>query len=414
MHFFQSVRIAFETIRVQKLKSFFTVLGVTIGVMFLIAVVSIVGGMSRYMENDLVGKLIAVNSFNLRATPDFQMGDMTQEQRNEMRRRPRIKDVDVPAVAASLTPDVLWAVESGDNLLVESAYGSPRRTQCSTVSQDWFTIKKMGVAQGRPISQQEYALGTPVVVVGQDVADHFFPQLNPIGRELRIQSIPYEVIGVADKQGSVFGISLDKFLLAPEKSPLNRWVNPHGVIDAMIIQGPDEAGMRQAMESARGVMRARHHLHPSQPDNFALETSDTALEFWNRLKSYLVMAGIALPTVGLVVGAIVIMNIMLVAVAERTHEIGIRKSLGARRRDILNQFLVESATLATVGAAIGVGLGIAFAKGIAAVSPLPAAVEVWSIFVGVGVGAGVGILAGIYPASRAALLDPVTAMRQET
>ena len=161
-------------------------------------------------------------------------------------------------------------------------------------------------------------------------------------------------------------------------------------------------------------MRARRHLHPSQPDNFELETSANALEFWNKIKGYLVMAGVALPTVGLVVGAIVIMNIMLVAVAERTREIGIRKALGARRKDILNQFLVESATLATLGAAVGVGLGLGFAKLISALSPLPAAVEVWSIFLGVGVGAGVGMVAGIYPASRAALLDPIAAMRQET
>jgi len=414
MSFLQAVALAWDTIRVQKLKSFFTVIGVTIGVTFLIAVVSIVGGMSRYMEDDLVGKLIAVNSFSLRSRPDFQMGDATPAQRNEWRRRPRVLDSDVPAVAAGLAPDVLWAVESGDNLQVESAYGKPRSTQCSTISQDWFTIKKMGVTQGRLISPQEYSAGTPVVVIGQDVADHFFPNLNPIGRELRIQSIPYTVVGVADKQGSVFGMSLDKFLLAPEKSPLNRWVNPHGVIDAMIIQGRDEPGIREGMEAARAVMRARRHLHPSQPDNFELETSDTALEFWNKLKGYLVMAGIALPTVGLVVGAIVIMNIMLVAVSERTREIGIRKSLGARRKDILNQFMVESATLATIGAAVGVALGIAFAKIIAALSPLPAAVEIWSIFLGVGVGAGVGIIAGIYPASRAALLDPIAAMRQET
>jgi putative ABC transport system permease protein len=414
MSFFQAIVIAFETIRVQKLKSFFTVIGVTIGVTFLIAVVSIVGGMSRYMENDLVGKIFAINSFNLRNRPDIQTGDMTQAQRDEMRRRPRILTSDVPPVAAALPPNVIWAVESGDNLLVESTYGSPRRTQCSTISQDWFTIKKMGVTQGRLISPQEYLLGTPVVVIGQDVADHFFPNLNPIGRELRIQSIPYTVVGVADKQGSVFGMSLDKFLMAPERSPLNRWVNPHGVIDAMIIQGQDEEGMREAMETTRAVMRSRHRLHPVQPDNFALETPDSALDFWNKLKGYLEIAGVALPTVGLVVGAIVIMNIMLVAVAERTREIGIRKSLGARRRDILNQFLIESTTLSTLGAAVGVGLGIAFAKIIAALSPLPAAVEVWSIFVGVGVGAGVGIISGIYPASRASLLDPIAAMRQET
>ena len=413
MSLFQAVWLAWETIRVQKLKSFFTTIGVTIGVTFLIAVVSIVAGMNHYMKDDLVGKIIAINSFSLRRTPDFQVGDVTQATRIAWRRRPRIYDTDVPAVAASLAPDVLWSTESSDNLNVESPYARPRQVQCTTVSPDWFNIKRMNVAQGRLISPQEYQLGAPVIVIGKDVADHFFPSLNPIDRALRIQGIPYTVIGVAETQGSVFGQSLDKFLVAPERSPLNRWVNPHGVIDAMIIQGATDDGMREAMEATRAVMRARHHLHPAEPDNFELETSESALDFWNTIQKYLTYAGVALPTVGLVVGAIVIMNIMLVAVAERTREIGIRKALGARRRDILNQFLVESATLATLGAAIGVAAGIGFAKLIAAVSPLPAAVAVWSIFVGVGVGAGVGIIAGIYPASRAALLDPVAAMRQE-
>jgi putative ABC transport system permease protein len=414
MSFFQAIKLALDTIRVQKLKSFFSVIGVTIGVTFLIAVVSIVGGMSRYMEDDLVGKIIAVNSFSLRTRPDFEVGDATPAQRAEWRRRPRILRTDVDPVAQSLPPTAKWAVESSSSLSIETPYSSPRRTQISTISEGWFAIKKMGVTQGRLINPQEYNSGTPVVVVGQDVADHFYPNLNPIGRELRIQGIPYTVIGVADKQGSVFGQSLDKFVLAPERSPLNRWVNPHGVIDAMIIQGDDDASMREAMEETRITMRSRRHLHPAQPDNFELETSENALEFWNKVKGYLVIAGVALPAVGLVVGAIVIMNIMLVAVSERTREIGIRKALGARRKDILNQFMVESATLAALGASVGVALGIGFAKLLAAISPLPAAVEVWSIFLGVGVGAGVGMIAGIYPASRAALLDPIAAMRQET
>ncbi|HVE31993.1 MAG TPA: ABC transporter permease [Gemmatimonadaceae bacterium] len=414
MLFLQAVRIAWDTIRVQKLKSFFTVIGVTIGVTFLIAVVSIVSGMGRYMKDDLIGKLIAVNSFNLRKQPDIQMGDVTEAEQREWRRRPRIQDSDVPAVASALSKEVLWATESSDNLNIESPYGTPRRIQSITVSDNWFDIKKWGVSKGRLIAPQEYQFGSPVVVIGQDVADHFFPNLDPVGRQVRIQSIPYTVVGVVEKQGSAFGISLDKFLVAPEKSPLNRWVNPHGVIDQMVIQATDETGMKEAMEAARAVMRGRHHLHPAQKDDFTLETADSALEFWNKLQGYLVVAGIALPTVGLVVGAIVIMNIMLVAVSERTREIGIRKSLGARRRDILNQFLVESATLATLGAMLGVGLGIAFAKLISAVSPLPAAVELWSVVVGVAVGAGVGLIAGVYPASRAALLDPIAAMRQET
>jgi putative ABC transport system permease protein len=410
----QAVRLAWETIRVQKLKSFFTVIGVTIGVTFLIAVVSIVAGMSRYMKDDLIGKIIAVNSFSLRRTPDFQVGDVTQATRAEWRRRPRIYDSDVQPVADALPSDILWATQSEDNVTLESSYAKSRASDASAVSSGWFALKHMGVTDGRLISPQEYQLGSPVVVIGKDVADHFFPNLNPVGRVLTIHDLPYTVVGVAESQGAIFGQSLDKFVVAPEKSPLKRLLVQHGTIDAMIIQAPSDERMRDAMESVRAVMRGRHHLHPSQPDNFALETSESALDFWNNIQKYLTIAGVALPTVGLVVGAIVIMNIMLVAVAERTREIGIRKALGARRKDILNQFLVESATLSTLGAAIGVGLGIGFAKLLAAVSPLPAAVAVWSIFVGVGIGAGVGMIAGIYPASRAALLDPIAAMRQET
>jgi putative ABC transport system permease protein len=272
----------------------------------------------------------------------------------------------------------------------------------------------MMVTKGRLISPQEFAIGSPVVVIGNDVAEFFFDNLDPIGREIKLNGLPYTVVGVAEKQGSIFGISLDKFVIAPEKSPLIRWVNPHNVVDAMIVQGSSQNSMLEAKEQVRQVMRSRHHLRPSQKDDFELETSDSALEFWNKLRGYLIMAGVVLPAVGLVVGAIVIMNIMLVAVAERTHEIGIRKSLGARRRDILRQFLVESATLSTVGAAIGVIIGLLFAQLIAAVSPLPAAVELWSVIVGVSVGAGVGIIAGVYPASRASLLDPIAALRHET
>jgi putative ABC transport system permease protein len=410
---FDSIRLALAQIRVQKLKSFFTLVGVTIGVMFLIAVVSIVGGMSRYMQDTLVGKIIAANSFELRRRPNINLGDVTDEQIREWRRRPRIREYDVEPVTSALPPGVTWAVVREDNLKVESRYARRRTVRVLAVTDDWFTMKKMAVISGRLLSPQEYALGTPVVVIGIDVRDHFFPGLDPVGRELRVAGLPYTVVGVAEKQGSAFGISFDKFIVAPHKAPLNRLLNPHGVIDAVAVQTASQMTMLDAQERVRQVMRGRHKLRPSQPDDFVLETSDSALEFWNKLKGYMVIAGVALPAIGLLVGAIVIMNIMLVAVAERTHEIGIRKSLGARRRDILAQFLVESTTLAAVGAAIGVALGIGFSQLVAAASPLPAAVEPWSIVVGVAVGAGVGVVAGVYPASRAARLDPVVALRAE-
>lgn len=415
MPFFEAVRLALNTIRAQKLKSFFTLVGVTIGVTFLIAVVSIVGGMGRYMKEDLVGKILAVNAFELRRTPNLQLGGVDQATRRAWRSRPRVTEQDVDPVAQSLAPGTLWTVYSDDNVEITSRYAPKAKiVDAQAVTSDFFTIKRMKPEHGRLFTSQEYDDGTPVVVIGQDVADHFFPGVDPVDRELRVRGLPYTVVAVMEKQGSIFGISLDKFIIAPHKAPLNRLLNLHGNIDGMIVQSASETGIQENMERVRATMRARRHLHPSQPDNFTLETQDSALEFWNRIQSYLVLAGVALPAIGLVVGAIVIMNIMLVAVAERTHEIGIRKSLGARRTDILRQFLIEAATLSTVGAMIGIALGIGLAKFISLVTPLPAAVELWSIIVGVLVGAGVGIAAGVYPASRAALLDPIAALRHET
>jgi putative ABC transport system permease protein len=256
--------------------------------------------------------------------------------------------------------------------------------QASAVEGDYFKIREMKVARGRVLTQQEMAMGTPVVVIGEEIATRFFPKLDPVGRPLKVAGLPYTVVGVAESQGSIFGISMDRFVIAPYRSPLRHAVNRPNVIDAVKIKATGDADMEEIQETIRKVMRGRHGLRASQPDNFAIETSESALSFWADIKSKLVIAGVVLPAIGLVVGAIVIMNIMLVAVAERTREIGIRKALGARRRDIMSQFLVEAATLSTVGAAVGIAIGILLAQIIAAVSPLPATVAPWSIIAGPG------------------------------
>ena len=414
MPFLDAVRLALATIRAQKLKSFFTLLGVTIGVMFLIAVVSIVEGMSKYMENDLVGKLMAVNSFELRRRPNINIGDVDESVWTSYRKRPRLMEDDIRPVVAALPPGTRWAMGSQDPLKVESRYSRPRSAQVSAVEGEYFAIKKLGVVRGRLFTEQEIERGDNVIVIGQDLQERLFPGVDPIGRELKMGGLPYEVVGIGDKQGSTFGISFDNFAIAPYKAPVHRLLQRRPrVIDAIIVQADDKVILADAMERVRAIMRARHRLHPTQPDDFTMETPESALEFFNKLKGYMVLAGVALPALGLVVGAIVIMNIMLVAVAERTREIGVRKALGARGRDILAQFLIESATLSTLGALLGIALGFALAWVITEVTPMPASVAPWSIIVGVLVGAGTGVISGVYPASRAARLDPIAALRQE-
>lgn len=413
MSFLEAVRLAFAQIRVQKLKSFFTLLGVMIGVMFLIAVVSIVEGMGKYLEEDFAGRLLGVNSFTVRRRPNVNLGNVSAEQWREYQRRPRIMRSDVELVRAALPAGVRSSIENMTFAYAVTPYARPRQVQAVGSEESYFAIKNYDFTSGRPFSAQEVSYGARVLVIGTEVAQHFFPGLDPIGRELRIAGTPYTVIGLLEEQGSVFGFSLDRLAIAPWTSPISRVTNPGGDVRGFLVHAASPTLLGESMEEARSVLRGARHLPPGQPDNFTLESSESALSFFAELKGKMVAFGTALPAIGLLVGAIVIMNIMLVAVAERTREIGIRKALGAKRRDIMRQFLVESASLSVLGAAIGIGLGVGMAKIVAALSPLPARVAPWSIPAAVLLGAGVGIVAGLYPASRAARLDPITALRQE-
>jgi putative ABC transport system permease protein len=414
MRFIEAVRLAFQTIRAQKLKSVFSIIGVFIGVMFLIAVVSVVQGMNRYMTDKFAGTLLGVNTFRLRQFPDVQLGNVTDSMWRSWMRRPRVSYEDAQAVMRGVTVPVLAAWESNTRAALTAGRNQAKDVQITAATELYFDIRSLAIEQGRAFSAQEVQAGIPVVVLGRELADKLFEGQDPVGREVKIFDVPYRVIGVVEKQGNLFGLSLDKFAVAPATAPLKRYVNQPRVIDALAMKASSQPEMRQAMSQAEAVMRSRRHLRPREANDFAMETADEVLEFWGKISRVLFVALPGLVAVSLVVGGIVIMNIMLMAVAERTREIGIRKSLGARRRDILRQFLVEATTLAVVGAAAGVAIGIALASVVAATTPLPAAVAPWSILVGVILGAGVGIIAGVYPATRAARLDPIAALRHET
>jgi putative ABC transport system permease protein len=413
MRFFEAIRLALQTIRAQKLKSAFSIVGVFIGVMFLIAVVSVVQGMNRYMTEKFAGTILGVNTFRLRQFPDVQLGNVTDSTWRSWLRRPRVTYEDVQAVARGVSVPVVAAWESTTRATLSAGRKQAKDVAVTAATEPYFEIRSLNVERGRAFTAQEVQAGVPVLVLGYDLADKLFEGQDPIGREVKIFDLPYRVIGVVEKQGNLFGLSLDKFAVAPASAPLKRYVNQPRVVDALAMKAHSQPEMREAMAQAEAVMRSRRHLRPRQEDNFVLETADEVLDFWGKISRVLFVALPGLVAISLVVGGIVIMNIMLMAVAERTREIGIRKSLGARRRDILRQFLVEAAMLSTAGAAVGVAVGIGLAGAVAAFTPLPAAVAPWSILVGVALGAGVGIVAGVYPASRAARLDPIAALRHE-
>ncbi len=413
MSIFEAIRMAFGMIRAQKMKSFFSAVGAFVGVTFLIAVVSIVNGMDRYMREDFAGKLFGVNTFTVRFRPQVNFGEQSVEERRALRRRPRLREEDYLAVRDALGDRAIVANESEDNVSVYYGTRRSRNVDAKGVTDTWFRIRNVKIAQGRVFSPQEVERGANVVVIGSDLATKYFSSVDPLGKIIRIEDFEFRIIGVAESQGKIFGQSLDKFVIAPYTSPMKRLVNPHKIVDGIMVKTPDIASMHAAMTDIEALMRSRRHLRPGMENNFHLETADDVLSVWAKIAGVLSLALPMLVGISLVVGGIVIMNIMLMAVAERTREIGVRKALGARRKDILRQFVVEAATLSTSGAILGIVTGVILARVIDALSPLPAKVSAGWIVVGVFLGVGVGVVFGVYPASRAARLDPITALRQE-
>jgi len=413
MSLLEAVRFAFRTIRAPKLKSFFSLIGVLIGVTFLIAVVSVVQGMNRYMVDRFANALIGANTFELRQRPSIVMDDVTENVWREWRRRPRISYDDADYVRDRIRTPATFAKFCSDRVNVSYGAKVAKDVDLVGTEESYFRIRNYEITAGRTFTAQEVRAATPVLVVGSELADKLIPGLDPLGKTVQIGGLPYRVIGVVAKQGTLFGISLDKFAVMPFNAPGRRLICPINILDALIVRTDDPTRMQGALAEAEAAMRARRQLKPDQPNNFAFQTAEGALSTWQKISRILFLALPGLVAISLVVGGIVIMNIMLMAVSERTREIGIRKALGARRRDILAQFVVEAAALSSAGAVLGIGLGLVLAWVVKTLTPLPAAVAPWSVAVGVLLGVTVGIAAGVYPASRASRLDPIVALRAE-
>jgi len=410
----EAVRIALSMIRANKLRAFFTVLGTVVGVTFLIAVITLITGMNAYMKEEFAGKILGFNTINVRRLPSVGGGPPSEKVWREWLRRPRLTHDDARYLEERTRTPGRYAWAYDQNALVGDGRGKAlENVNVVGASTNFFLVRELEIVRGRAFTQSEAERGVPVVVLGSEVANALFDGRPVLGKEVRIKNMPFRVIGVMAEQGSLFGMSMDRMAIAPIRSPLNGSVYPNNVVEDIYFRVPDAPLMGRAMAEMEGLMRARRHLRPQDPSNFILETADEALGFWDKISSFLLAALPGLVGISLVVGAVVIMNIMLVSVSERTREIGVRKSLGARRRDILLQFLVEAGTLSGVGGLLGIGLGIGLAYLVSALSPIPARVSPGSIGLAICLGVGVGLMAGVYPAYRAARLDPIVALRAD-
>lgn len=413
MHPFESVRSAFEMIAAHKLRSFFTVLGTVVGVTFLIAVITLIQGMNAYMTEEFSGRIFGVNSVMIHRAPSVQV-ESSRGTGRTIQRRPPLTFDDAEWLESRIeTPGVLAMTAEGGGRVAGPNGRSIDNVNIIGTTAAYFRVRSLNVSAGRVFQQQEDLRGLPVVVIGTEVAERLFESTSPLGKTIRIDGFPFQVIGILEEQGSLFGFSMDNQVIGPIRSRLNGFVNQRDVAEEIIFRVTDPQLLPAAKLELEGLMRVRHRLRPGQPNTFEVETADDALSFWTTISTVLFVALPGLVGISLVVGGVVIMNIMLVSVAQRTREIGLRKSLGARRSDILRQFLIEAGTLSGFGGLVGIGLGVGLAALVAALSPLPASVAPWSIGLGLFLGVGVGVTAGAYPAYRAASLDPIEALRHE-
>jgi putative ABC transport system permease protein len=406
--FAEAASVAARSLRSSKLRSFLTLLGIILATTTLIAVMSIINGMDQYIAHQVsdmgaegfrVRRIIMIGEFDPKKYLEMQKRnpEMSREEYRFIRERATLlRDIGMEAFRAA---DVKYGAKNLDNITITG------------VTPNMGAISNTQVSSGRFFSENDEQRRMSVVVIGADVKEEFFPNIDPVGKTIDVEGRPFEVIGVAKAKGSVFGQSRDMYVMMPAESYFKMWGPRKGLgYNAVAISGDR---LNEAIDEVRSLIRAYRHLRPGQDDTFGIAASDSLVTAWQQLTGAIAATAVAVVSVFMVVGGVVIMNIMLAVVTERTHEIGIRKAIGARRRDIMYQFLVESAMLAGAGGLIGVLIAWAIALLVRASTPVPMAVPVSAVIVGVLLSATVGLFFGIYPARRAARLDPIEALRYE-
>jgi putative ABC transport system permease protein len=405
--FWEAVAGAVHSLRGSKLRSFLTLLGIILATTTLIAVMSVISGMDRYIAEN-VSKMGAdgyrVTRITMMQWDPKKFIEMT-------RRNPQLSrdEFEFLKTHTRMTGEI--GMVTSRSVTVNSGKQTADGVQLMGVSPNMGLILNFDADEGRFLSDIENERHMPVAFIGKDLKDKFFGGAPAIGRTITVTGLPYQVVGVAKAKGSVFGQSQDNFVVIPAETFFKTWGTRGGMDYAAIALDHDH--LMQAQDEARALIRAYRHLGPASDDTFGIVSSDSLVNLWDQLTHAIAATAVGVVSVFMIVGGVVIMNIMLAVVTERTHEIGIRKSVGARRQDILYQFLVESSMLAGIGGLMGVILAWAVAVLVRTFTAVPMSVPVGAVFMGVLLSSVVGLFFGIYPAQRAARLDPIEALRVE-
>jgi putative ABC transport system permease protein len=403
-----SVSIALQSIWANKLRSFMTLLGNIVAVTSIVTVVSLIQGVNAMVSSAILTD-VGADAFTIQRVPP--RATLTEDEEERTRNNPNLTVSEADAVRA-FSPAVASVVAQAQRRgTITYRVQVLENIQIQGVTREYIDFATFDAERGRMMTPTEVERNRPVVLLGWDIADQLFGDVSPLEKVVKIQGVHFRIVGVSARKGGVFGASMDGFAVIP----LGAHVKLFGARQSLslMVKPTSPELLQTAMDDATVALRVSRRLKPSEPDNFGIFTSDTLLGLYQQATTGIFAVLVGIVALSLVVGGIVIMNIMLMVVSERTREIGLRKALGARRRDIVSQVLTESITLSTCGGLVGICLGFLVAQAISMVTPLPARLEPWSVMLGISITAIVGLCFGAFPAARAARLDPIEALRRE-